>query len=132
MEKGLITEEEFNRKPFLGVPFTTKDSTAVKGKLQTMGLVARSNARSTEDAECVRLMKEAGAIIIATSNIPELNRWIETRNNVVGQTNNPYDNRRTAGGSSGGEGVLISSCGSCIGLGLWNSNSSVICNSHKY
>ena len=49
-------------------------------------------------------MKEAGAVIIATSNIPEINRWQETRNNIIGQTNNPYDTRRTVGGSSGGEG----------------------------
>lgn len=117
LEKGFITEEEFLRLPFLGVPFSTKDSTAVKGKLQTLGLRSRADVRSDEDANCVRLMKEAGAIIIATTNVPEINRWIESRNNLVGQTNNPYDHRRTAGGSSGGEGAIISSCGSCVGLG---------------
>lgn len=39
------------------------------------------------------------------------------RNNLVGQTNNPYDVRRTVGGSSGGEGALIASCASVFGLG---------------
>lgn len=72
---GLVSEEEFSEKPFLGVPFTTKDSTAVGGKLQTLGLVAKKNYKAKEDAECVKLMKDAGAIIIATSNIPEVNRW---------------------------------------------------------
>ena len=62
------------------------------------------NKKAPTDAECVKLMKEAGAVIIATSNIPEINRWQETRNNIIGQTNNPYDTRRTVGGSSGGEG----------------------------
>ena len=75
ISKGLISEEEFSEKPFLGVPFTTKDSTSVSTKLHTLGILARKNYRSKEDAECVRLMKEAGAIIIATSNIPEINRW---------------------------------------------------------
>jgi fatty acid amide hydrolase 2 len=75
ISKGLISEEEFSEKPFLGVPFTTKDSTAVSGKLHTLGILARRNFRVKEDAECVRLMKEAGAIIIATSSIPEINRW---------------------------------------------------------
>lgn len=118
LERGLITPEEFVKKPFLGVPFTTKDSTSVKGKLHTLGLLSRATVRSEEDADCVRLMKEAGAIIIATTNIPEVNKWSESRNNLTGQTNNPYDHRRTAGGSSGGEAVMISSCGSCFGLGF--------------
>lgn len=39
---------------------------------------------------------------------------------IIGQTNNPYDNRRTVGGSSGGEGAAITSCMTPIGLGkIW-------------
>lgn len=75
ISKGLISEEEFSEKPFLGVPFTTKDSTAVAGRLHTIGLVSRRNQKAKEDAECVKLMKDAGAIIIATTSIPEVNRW---------------------------------------------------------
>ncbi|CAD6991677.1 unnamed protein product [Ceratitis capitata] len=116
-KRGEITEEELNRKPFLGVPFTTKDSTEVAGKLHTLGLVSRRNERSPNDAECVRLMKESGAIIIATTNVPEVNKWIETRNMLIGQTKNPYDYRRSVGGSSGGEAALISACCTAFGLG---------------
>lgn len=72
---GSITEKEFTRKPFLGVPFTVKDSTAAKGRLQTLGLVARQFTRAKADAECVRLVKEAGGVLLATTNIPEVNRW---------------------------------------------------------
>lgn len=118
IRRGLISENEFAEKPFLGIPFSTKDSTSVKDKLQTLGLTSRRKVRAKEDAECIRLMKEAGAIIIATTNVPEVNRWQETRNNVIGQTNNPYDSRRTVGGSSGGEGALIAACGSAFGIGL--------------
>lgn len=117
IRRGLISENEFAEKPFLGIPFSTKDSTSVKDKLQTLGLTSRRTVRAKEDAECIRLMKEAGAIIIATTNVPEVNRWQETRNNVIGQTNNPYDSRRTVGGSSGGEGALIAACGSAFGIG---------------
>lgn len=42
----------------------------------------------------------------------------ETRNNLIGGTNNPYDTRRTAGGSSGGEASLISACASPFGIGI--------------
>ncbi|XP_023296599.2 fatty-acid amide hydrolase 2 [Lucilia cuprina] len=116
LDSGEITEEALKTKPFLGVPFTTKDSTAVGGKLHTLGLIARKNERAPEDAECVRLMKESGAIFIATSNVPEVNKWIESRNMLIGQTNNPYDLRRSVGGSSGGEAALISAA--CTGFGL--------------
>lgn len=75
IESGLVTEDEFNAKPFLGIPFTTKDSTSVQGKLHTLGLLSRKTVRSKEDAECVRLIKEAGGIILATSNVPEVNKW---------------------------------------------------------
>lgn len=109
--------DEFASKPFLGVPFTTKDSTFVGGKLHTLGLLSRRTTVAKEDAECVRMAKKAGAIIVATTNIPEVNKWQETRNNLFGQTNNPYDVRRTVGGSSGGEAALISSCASVFGLG---------------
>ncbi len=75
IEGGLITDEEFKEKPFLGIPFTTKDSTAVNGKLHTLGLLSRKSVRSKEDAECIRLVKQAGGIILATSNVPEVNKW---------------------------------------------------------
>lgn len=112
-----FSENDFIEKPFLGIPFSTKDSIAVKGKLNTLGLVSRKTTVAKEDAECVRLMKQAGAIILVTSSVPEINLWQETRNNIIGQTNNPYDTRRMAGGSSGGEGVLVTACGSAFGVG---------------
>lgn len=70
-----ITPEEWTRRPLLGVPFTIKDSTAAKGRLQTLGLLSRRNTRAKVDAECVRLVQEAGGILLATTNVPEVNRW---------------------------------------------------------
>jgi Asp-tRNA(Asn)/Glu-tRNA(Gln) amidotransferase A subunit family amidase len=43
--------------------------------------------------------------------------WGETANTLFGRTNNPYDTRRTPGGSSGGEAALVASAGSLIGIG---------------
>ncbi|XP_063244073.1 fatty-acid amide hydrolase 2-A isoform X2 [Bacillus rossius redtenbacheri] len=117
VNSGSLTPEELKKtKPFLGVPFTTKDSTAAKDMLHTLGLVSRKSALAAEDADAVKQMKEAGAILIGTTNVPELNMWCETRNNVFGQTLNPYDTRRTVGGSSGGEGSIVATCGSPLGL----------------
>ncbi|XP_076179172.1 fatty-acid amide hydrolase 2 [Ptiloglossa arizonensis] len=103
--------------PFLGVPFTTKESIEAKGMLHTMGIINRRDFRSQEDATVVALVKKAGGILIAKTNIPELNLWTESRNNIYGQTCNPYNTTRNVGGSSGGEGAIISACGSAISIG---------------
>ncbi|XP_047521826.1 fatty-acid amide hydrolase 2-like [Pieris napi] len=115
IEEGL-SDEEFEKKPFLGVPFTAKESHGVLGMLHTLGVTARSGARATEDAECVRLLRNAGAIPVAVTNVPEINKWQETRNMLFGQTNNPYHTGRTVGGSSGGEAALCAALASPISL----------------
>lgn len=104
-------------KPFLGVPFTTKESNEAKGFLHTMGLICRREHRSNADATVVGYLKGAGGILIAKTNIPELNLWTESRNNLYGQTCNPYNTTRTVGGSSGGEGAIIAACGAPISIG---------------
>ncbi|XP_026290083.1 fatty-acid amide hydrolase 2 isoform X1 [Frankliniella occidentalis] len=118
LDSGAISEKEAEQtKPFLGVPFTTKESTSCKGMNFSMGMVARKGLKAEDDADVIKLMKEAGGILIAISNVPELNLWCETRCNVYGQTCNPYNTTRTVGGSSGGEAAIIASCGSPIGIG---------------
>lgn len=62
-------------KPFLGVPISTKDCIAVKGLLQTGGLWLRRNIRSAEDADAIRLMRDAGAIPFALTNVSEVCMW---------------------------------------------------------
>jgi len=101
------TEEKlnliFDGKPLFGVPFTSKESTAAKGMSFTFGLISRTGIKCDEDAEIVKSLKTAGAILIGVTNVPEVNLWCETRNKVYGQTNNPYNTNHSAGGSSGGE-----------------------------
>lgn len=105
------------KKPFLGVPFTTKEGNTVKGMRHTMGILVRKDHIAKEDAVIVANLKEAGGILIATTNIPEMCSWIESRNKVYGQTNNPYNTTRTAGGSGGGDGALLGACGTPIAIG---------------
>ncbi|XP_018314545.1 fatty-acid amide hydrolase 2 [Mycetomoellerius zeteki] len=116
IEKGVDLEKIRIMQPFLGVPFTTKESNQVKGLVHSMGLLSRRNHRSEEDATTVRFLKEAGGILIATTNIPELLLWTESRNNVYGQTNNPYNTTRTVGGSSGGDAAIVSASGAPFSL----------------
>ncbi|KAK0393982.1 hypothetical protein QR680_000505 [Steinernema hermaphroditum] len=104
-------------KPILGVPFTLKDIIKVKGMNCSMGVPARANYIADEDAAYVKQLKDAGGIVLGLTNVPELAMWMETNNHLHGLTNNPYDSRRTPGGSSGGEGALIAAAGSVIGIG---------------
>ncbi|RZC34514.1 fatty-acid amide hydrolase 2 [Asbolus verrucosus] len=114
---GAILDADFAEKPFLGVPFTTKESTSVKGMSNTFGLLKRKSRKALFDAEVIEKMKDSGAILIAVTNVPQLNLWQETRNPVYGLTNNPYNITRNVGGSSGGEASIIAACGSPLGVG---------------
>lgn len=62
-------------KPFLGVPISTKDCIAVKDMLHSAGLWLRRNTRATEDADSIRLMRDAGAIPFALTNVSEVCMW---------------------------------------------------------
>lgn len=114
-------EPSINDFPFLGVPFTTKNSIAVKGKAYSGGLYSRKDVKADEDAEAIELMKRVGgAIFLALTNVPEAVMWFDSFNPLNGQTNNPYDKSRIPGGSSGGEGALISAAGSIFGVSFFH------------
>lgn len=112
------TEEEFaTKKPFFGVPISTKDCIQVKGMLNTSGLHHRKDVRAPEDAPTIKAMRDAGAIPFAITNTSELCMWWESVNCVHGRTSNPYDTNRIVGGSSGGEGAIQASAASPFGIG---------------
>jgi fatty acid amide hydrolase 2 len=100
-----------------GVPCTVKEAFAFEGMPNTSGLWARRDVVATEDATVVARMRAAGAIPLGVTNVSELCMWFESQNRVWGRTNNAYDARRTAGGSSGGEGAIVGAGASPIGLG---------------
>jgi amidase len=101
-----------------GVPFSVKDSIEIAGTVCTAGTVGRRNAAVSEkDATLVARLRNAGAIPIAKTNLPDSLFAFETDNLLFGRTNNPYDISRSAGGSSGGEAALIAACASPMGLG---------------
>lgn len=103
--------------PLFGVPCSIKECFAVDGMVNTGGLYARKGVRATSNATAVQRIVDAGAIIMGTTNVSELCMWMETDNCIYGRTSNPYDRRRTVGGSSGGEAALVGSGAAPFGLG---------------
>jgi amidase len=103
--------------PLLGLPVTVKDSLEVAGLPATGGSLARADHVPERDATAVRRLREAGAIVLAKTNLPEYSSSYETDNLVHGRTLHPLDPARTPGGSSGGEATLLAADASPVGLG---------------
>jgi fatty acid amide hydrolase len=103
--------------PLHGVPITIKDQFEVKGTPATWGVKHRQRVLAPEDGPLVARLRQAGAIILGKTNVPQLLFYAESDNPVYGRTNNPWDPARAPGGSSGGEGAIISAGGSALGLG---------------
>ncbi len=103
--------------PLHGVPCTIKENFAFAGMPHTAGLVARRDVVAEEDCVTVQRLREAGAIPLGVTNVPELCMWVESHNRVYGRTRNPYNPKHIVGGSSGGEGAIIGSGASPFGLG---------------
>jgi fatty acid amide hydrolase 2 len=103
--------------PLLGVPCTVKESIGLEGLAQCAGVVAARGRRSEAQATVAQRILDAGAIPLGLTNTSELTLWVETENRVYGRTHNAYDQRRTAGGSSGGEGAIVGSGASPFGIG---------------
>ena len=112
------TEEEIAKEmSLLGVPFSCKETIGVKGLAQTSGINAAKDRKAPADGVSTFLYRNAGAIPVVATNVPEFCSWWETANIPFGRTLNPYDNVRGAGGSTGGEGAIIAYAGSVIGIG---------------
>jgi amidase len=94
------------RLPLLGVPIAIKDDVDVAGEVTTYGSRAHGPAR-TQDAEVVRRLRAAGAVILGKTAVPEMMIWSFTETVAFGATHNPWDTTRTPGGSSGGSGAAV-------------------------
>ena len=103
--------------PLAGVPFTVKENIDVAGSATTWGVAALAEQIADTDAPIVARLREAGAIPLARTNLPDFAfRW-DTVSGRAGRTRNPWDSTRTPGGSSGGEAAALASGMTPLGLG---------------
>ncbi|CAN5639367.1 hypothetical protein BH24ACT22_BH24ACT22_08090 [soil metagenome] len=103
--------------PLHGVPVLVKDQAETAGIRTTFGSVAFDDYTPEEDATAVEKLKEAGAIILAKTNLPDFATSWFAYSSVGGVTKNPYALDRDPGGSSSGTGAAIAANLGAVGIG---------------
>jgi amidase len=93
-------------RPLLGVPIAIKDDIHVAGEVTGYGCDWDPPVQ-TADSEVVRRLRSAGAVIIGKTHVPEMMATGFTESPTYGVTRNPWDIRRTSGGSSGGSATAV-------------------------
>ncbi|WP_433680018.1 amidase [Nocardia sp. CA-119907] len=94
------------RLPLLGVPIAIKDDTDIAGAPTAFGCGGDLPPK-TEDAESVRRLRAAGAVIVGKTNTCELGQLPFTSGAAFGHTRNPWGAAHTPGGSSGGSAAAV-------------------------
>jgi amidase len=95
-----------DERPLLGVPIALKDEVDLAGELTTRGTDAFPEPAAA-DSEMVRRLREAGAIVVGKTLLPELAICGFTESATFGVTRNPWNPQRTPGGSSGGSAAAV-------------------------
>ena len=94
------------RRPLLGAPVAIKDEINIGGEVTSYGTGAMVS-KAPADAEVVRRLRAAGAIVVGKTKMPEFGLWPFTESVTWGVTRNPWDPERTPGGSSGGSAAAV-------------------------
>jgi amidase len=113
---ALMDRADRRELPLAGVPVAIKDNVSVEGEPMRVGSLATTDRPSAADHETVRRLRAAGAIVVGITRVPELCIW-GTTDSAFGVTRNPWNLRRTAGGSSGGSAAAVAAAMAPIALG---------------
>src|SRR2546430_5213409 len=92
--------------PLLGIPIAIKDDIDIAGVPTAFGTSGYVPS-ATHDAEVVRRLRAAGAVIVGKTNSCELGQWPFTSGPGFGHTRNPWSPEHTPGGSSGGSAAAV-------------------------
>jgi amidase len=95
--------------PLAGVPVAVKDNIDLAGTPTRNGSAATGAEPAAADDEPVRRLREAGALLVGKTNVPELCLWPFTESEAFGVSRNPWSLDHTPGGSSGGGAAAVAS-----------------------
>ena len=100
-----------------GIPVVIKDNYNTTDMPTTGASQSLADFVPHEEATQVQLLRDAGAVILAKTNLHEFAYGITTVSSLGGQTRNPYDPRRVPGGSSGGTAAAVAASFAAVGMG---------------
>ncbi|GMQ30177.1 amidase [Algoriphagus confluentis] len=128
LSQARALDEEFAKtgklRPLHGIPLIVKDNINTLGLPTTAGALALADFYPETDAFIIQKLKDAGAIILAKSNMAE---WafspMHSESSTLGTTRNPYHLDHVPAGSSGGTGAAVAANFGTIGLGTDTGNS---------
>ena len=105
------------RGPLHGIPVVIKDNFETVDMPTTGGSIALAGFQTGADAFQLKKLRDAGAVVVAKTNLHELAAGITSISSLGGQTRNPYDPTRNPGGSSGGTGAAVAASFGAAGMG---------------
>src|SRR3984957_7873120 len=105
------------RGPLHGIPLALKDLIDTAAVRTTAGSKRHKDRIPTEDAEVVRRLRRAGAVIIGKNNLHEFAYGGSSLVSHFGEVHNPWDAARIAGGSSGGSATAVTARMACAAIG---------------
>ena len=103
--------------PLAGVPVAVKDNVDLAGAPTRNGSAATAAVAAEADGEPVRRLREAGALLVGKTTVPELSLWPFTESAAYGATRNPWSLDHTPGGSSGGSAAAVAAAMVPVALG---------------
>ncbi|RDW77861.1 hypothetical protein BP5796_05713 [Coleophoma crateriformis] len=116
LDDGFKTDGKFVG-PLHGIPIMVKDDVLTKGLHTTFGSMVAKSFVAKEDATVIRRLRDAGAIILAKTSMPDFGSDYFSTSSMNGHVRNPYDLDRDTGGSSSGTGAAVAANLTVIGLG---------------
>ncbi len=115
--RALASRADLRELPLAGVPVAIKDNLEMAGYATRNGTLASSEEPAATDDELVRRLRQAGAVPLGKTTVPELCLWPFTETAAFGATRNPWNLDHTPGGSSGGAAAAVAAAMAPLGLG---------------
>jgi len=116
-EMDFRLRQDMDLPSLFGVPITIKDAFETRGLLTTSSYPPLKDYIPTCDATVVKRLKNAGAIILGKTNLPQLAGDLQCWSPLFGRTNNPWNPELTSGGSSGGSAAAVAMNFSFLDIG---------------